>query len=327
MLGKALETPLKIAGFTVDLAGDVTVGVAPPADLAEVVTVGVASSADLSGYVTVVVASSADLAEDVTVGMASSADLTVVASVGVGSTVDLADVVTAGVASLADLAGDVSAGRSLADIAEVAPSAYYDCDVTASVTSMEQCGKCDVVRSDYDENYDDYHYDCLYDDRPDYYELDDCHTEEYQERDALPSDVVPPRTTPDVSSAERVPVNPRPSLPCAREIPTADCHLARLRDTANFSPADIAPVTCSDLADPSPACGFSRQCLPGFAHRPLDLFASIRLLLAHRMGLTVQDLKSFIGATASRVPYMSSAPVRLVAGSFPAGSVNCRLLF
>ena len=50
-----------------------------------------------------------------------------------------------------------------------------------------------------------------------------------------------------VASAERVPVNPWPSLPCARAI------LAPLRDTADCSPADVAPVTYPDLADRSPA--------------------------------------------------------------------------
>ena len=41
------STPLKIAGLTVDLAGDVTVGVASSADLAGDVTVDVAFTADL----------------------------------------------------------------------------------------------------------------------------------------------------------------------------------------------------------------------------------------------------------------------------------------
>ena len=47
-------------------------------------------------------------------------------------------------------------------------------DVTAGVTSLKECGKRDVVRSDYVDNYDDYHYDSQYDDCPDYY--DDCHS-------------------------------------------------------------------------------------------------------------------------------------------------------
>ena len=34
---------------------------------------------------------------------------------------------------------------------------------------MQECGKCDVVQSDYVDNYDDYHYHGLY-------ELDDCHS-------------------------------------------------------------------------------------------------------------------------------------------------------
>ena len=120
-IGGPNTMPLKIAGLTVDLAGDVTVGVASSADLTEVVTDGVASSADFT--------------EVITFGVTSSADLHGVVDAGVASTADLAEVVTAGVASLADLVGDVTAGEaSLADIAEVAPSADCDGDVTASVT-------------------------------------------------------------------------------------------------------------------------------------------------------------------------------------------------
>ena len=63
------DTALKIAGLTVDLAGDVTVGVAPSADLAGDVTIGVPSSADLAEDVTIGVVSSADLAEVVTAGV------------------------------------------------------------------------------------------------------------------------------------------------------------------------------------------------------------------------------------------------------------------
>ena len=51
-VGGPTSTSPKIAGLTVDLAGDVTVGVAPSADLAEVVTVGVAPLADYDGDVT-----------------------------------------------------------------------------------------------------------------------------------------------------------------------------------------------------------------------------------------------------------------------------------
>ena len=72
--GPTTKTPT-IAGLTVNLAGDVTAGVASPADLAEVVTFGVASSVDLAGDVTSDVASSAYFAGVVTVGVASSADL------------------------------------------------------------------------------------------------------------------------------------------------------------------------------------------------------------------------------------------------------------
>ena len=41
--------PLKIVGLTIDIAGDVAVGVLFPADLAGDVTVGVVSTADLAG--------------------------------------------------------------------------------------------------------------------------------------------------------------------------------------------------------------------------------------------------------------------------------------
>ena len=62
MVGGPTTTPLKIAGLTVDFAGDVTVGVSSPADHAGDVSVGVASWADLAGDVTVGVSSSADFA-------------------------------------------------------------------------------------------------------------------------------------------------------------------------------------------------------------------------------------------------------------------------
>ena len=84
------------------------------------------------------------------------ADLAGEAAAGVTSLADPAEVITATVASSADLAGDVTVG--------VASSA----DIAGDV--MEECGKCDIVRSDYVDNYDDYRYDCQYDDCPDYFE-------------------------------------------------------------------------------------------------------------------------------------------------------------
>ena len=156
---------------------------------------------------------------------------------------------------MANLAGYVTAG--------VALSAEYDGDVTAGVTSMEECGERDVVPSDYVDDYDDYHYDCQYDDCPDYYDYDDSDDygdyngdvivgviflEEYQERDVILSDAVLPQTNPYESSAD-----PRPSLPCARTIMAADYPPAPFRDTADCSPADVAPVTYPDLAAHSPA--------------------------------------------------------------------------
>ena len=71
-------------------------------------------------------------------------------------------------------------------------------------------------------------------------------TDEYQERDVLLSVVVPPQTAPDVSSAEHVPANPRPSLPCARAIPAANYPPVPLRDTTICSPADVVLVTYPD---------------------------------------------------------------------------------
>ena len=89
--GSTSATP-KIAGLTVNLAADVTAGVA--------------SSADLAGDVTVGVAFSADLARDDTAGVTSLADL--------------AEVVTAGVAPSADPDGDVTAGvKSMEEYKEV----------------------------------------------------------------------------------------------------------------------------------------------------------------------------------------------------------------
>ena len=82
-----------------------------------------------------------------------------------------------------------------------------------------------------------------------------------------------------VAAAHGDPANPRPSLPCACIIPAAECPPALLRDTADCSPADVAPMTYLDLAnlspadfaratlrnsaDPSPARPFKRQCLTG----------------------------------------------------------------
>ena len=84
--GGATSATRKIAGLTVDLAGDVTVGVASSAELAEVITVGVASSTDLAGVVTAGVAPSADPDGDVTTGVTYM--------------VDYGDVLHSGVASL-----------------------------------------------------------------------------------------------------------------------------------------------------------------------------------------------------------------------------------
>ena len=60
--------------------------------------------------------------------------------------------------------------------------------------------------------------------------------EEYKERNVILSDVVLPISDP----------------PC-RTIPATECPPAPLRDTADCSPADVAPVTYQDLADRSPA--------------------------------------------------------------------------
>ena len=73
--------------------------------------------------------------------------------------------------------------------------------------------------------------------------------EGYQEPNVILSDVVPPQTDPDVSSVELVSADP-----CA--IPVADYPdypPAPLWDTADCSPADVAPVTCPDPANRSPA--------------------------------------------------------------------------
>ena len=96
VVGGPTSTPLKIAGLTVDIAGDVAVGVSSPADLAGDVTIGVSFLADLVGYVIVGVASPADLAGDVTVGVASRPTLLGVVTIGVASSAEPASVVTAG---------------------------------------------------------------------------------------------------------------------------------------------------------------------------------------------------------------------------------------
>ena len=159
---------------------------------------------------------------------------------------------------------------------------------------------------EYYHRYDDCHDYHEYDDYDNYDDYGDCDGDvianvasmEYRERDVILSDVVPPQTDPDGSSAEHGTVGPRPSLPCARAVPAADCPRAPLRDTADCSSADVAPATYLDLANrspagfapttllnsanPSPASVFNRQCLPGFAHHPSDLIASARLLSARR---------------------------------------------
>ena len=73
-VGGTTSTTPNIAGLTVDLAGDVTTGVASSAELAEDVIAGVASLAKLAEVVTVGMAPSPDLAGDVTVGVVSLAE-------------------------------------------------------------------------------------------------------------------------------------------------------------------------------------------------------------------------------------------------------------
>ena len=123
-----------------DLAGDATVGVSFPADLAGGVTVGVAPStvAEVaSSAVIAEAASSADLAAYVTVGVASLAYLAEVASLA-----DMAEV-----ASLADHAEVASS----ADIAEVASSAKLAGYVTIGMNLrptlllLSPPVKCDVL--------------------------------------------------------------------------------------------------------------------------------------------------------------------------------------
>ena len=99
-----------IAGLTIDIAGDVTVGVSSPADLAGDVTVSVASPADLAGVVTAGVAFREECGDNVVIPtdcvcnydeiaeVTSSANLAGDVTVGVTSSADPASVVTAGVA-------------------------------------------------------------------------------------------------------------------------------------------------------------------------------------------------------------------------------------
>ena len=57
--------------------------------------------------------------------------------------------------------------------ASVAPSAADDGDITAGVTSMEECVIHEMVLNDCFHDHDDYHYDSHYDDCPGYYDYDD----------------------------------------------------------------------------------------------------------------------------------------------------------
>ena len=70
VVGGPTSTPLKIAGLTVNIAGDIAVSVSSPSYLVGDVTVGVVSSPDLAGNVTVGVASPAHPASVVTAGVA-----------------------------------------------------------------------------------------------------------------------------------------------------------------------------------------------------------------------------------------------------------------
>ena len=93
-----------------------------------------------------------------------------------------------------------------------------------------------------------------------------------------------------VLQSENKQATPRPCLTCARTIMDAYCPPAPLRDIVGCSPDDIAPVTCPDLPKTYLACGFSRRCLPGFAHHPSDLMALAMKLSAHR-GFRVSFVK------------------------------------
>ena len=61
---------------------------------------------------------------------------------------------------------------------------------------------------------------------------------------------------------------------------------------------DIAPLTYQNLPEPYPACGFSRLCLPRFAHHLSDLTALAIRLSAHR-GFRVLFVKPLSSPAAS----------------------------
>ena len=135
-------------------------------------------------------------------------------------------------ASLANQAVVVTAGVASSADPAVVPLASYDGDVTAGVTSMEECVECEMVLSDCVCDYDDYHYDSHYDDCPGYYDYDapdDYHDydgsyrdydgcgdngdydgdvtadvsslKKYKGHDIIHSDVILPQTDSDESSA------------------------------------------------------------------------------------------------------------------------------
>ena len=175
-----------------------------------------ASLAELAEIIPIDVAPSADVAADVTAGVASSADL---AEVGVASSADLAGDVTIGVASLAELAEVITVA--------VAPTADLAGDVTAGVASLADLAE--VITAGVAPSAD-----------PDGdVTAGVTSMEEYKERDVVLSDVVLPQTDPDELSAEL-------------ETIVVGAPLALLWDTADCSPAYVAPVTYPDLANPSP---------------------------------------------------------------------------
>ena len=145
------------------------------------------------------------------------------------------------------------------------------------------------------------------------------------------------------------PADPRPSLLCARTIPATECSPALLRDTADCSmanvapvtypyiadpsPADFAPVTLRNSADPSPAHGFNRQYLTGSAQRPSDLIASTRSLSA-QVGLSTSLVQTLSQPASSNLEELIaegpltdvSAPALSTGGQLmrPARSRSCR---